>query len=173
MILWESLDSRESFQGSRTEPLFCESHVRGLKIANRRFEAIRANPPHVTKIGVFLRIDSRESIHANRRDSRCESPGRLINLRTLCGFQKVLRRPVPGFPCTGCTETLFLQGNFRGFPYSGYTETLSNLKTRGGLGYCRDLASRKRCNFLATGKYGCTEVRVYPTECGEQLGTDP
>ena len=26
---------------------------------------------------------------------------------------------------------------------------------------------------LATGKYGCTEVRVYPTECGEQLGTDP
>ena len=26
---------------------------------------------------------------------------------------------------------------------------------------------------LATGKYGCTEVRVYPTECGEQLGRDP
>ena len=26
---------------------------------------------------------------------------------------------------------------------------------------------------LAKGKYGCTEVRVYPTECGEQLGTDP
>ena len=26
---------------------------------------------------------------------------------------------------------------------------------------------------LATGKYGCTEVRVYPAECGEQLGTDP
>ena len=24
-------------------------------------------------------------------------------LRTLCGFQKVLRRPVRGFPCTGCT----------------------------------------------------------------------
>ena len=24
---------------------------------------------------------------------------------------------------------------------------------------------------LATGKYGCTEVRVYPTECGEQLGS--
>ena len=27
--------------------------------------------------------------------------------------------------------------------------------------------------FLAKGKYGCTEVRVYPTECGEELGTDP
>ena len=27
--------------------------------------------------------------------------------------------------------------------------------------------------FLVTGKYGCTEVRVYPAECGEQLGTDP
>ena len=26
---------------------------------------------------------------------------------------------------------------------------------------------------LATGKYGCTEVRVYPAECGEQLRTDP
>ena len=26
---------------------------------------------------------------------------------------------------------------------------------------------------LVTGKYGCTEVRVYPAECGQQLGTDP
>ena len=26
---------------------------------------------------------------------------------------------------------------------------------------------------LATGKYGCTEVRVYPVECGEKLGRDP
>ena len=26
--------------------------------------------------------------------------------------------------------------------------------------------------MLVTGKYGCTEVRVYPAECGEQLGTD-
>ena len=26
---------------------------------------------------------------------------------------------------------------------------------------------------LATGKHGCREVRVYPTECGEQLGKDP
>ena len=27
--------------------------------------------------------------------------------------------------------------------------------------------------LLAMGKYGCTEVRVYPAECGEQLRTDP
>ena len=26
---------------------------------------------------------------------------------------------------------------------------------------------------LATGKYGCREVRVHPAECGEQLGRDP
>ena len=39
----------------------CESHFEGLKIANRRFEAIRANRTHVMKTGVFLRIDSRES----------------------------------------------------------------------------------------------------------------
>ena len=25
---------------------------------------------------------------------------------------------------------------------------------------------------LATGKYGCRKVRVYPAECGEQLGRD-
>ena len=39
----------------------------GLKIANRRFEAIRSNRSHVMKIGFcFLRIDSRESIRAHR-----------------------------------------------------------------------------------------------------------
>ena len=35
-------------------------------------------------------------------------------------------------------------------------------------------ANLPHCAFLRlSGKYGCTEVRVYPTECGEQLGTDP
>ena len=52
----------------------------GIKIANRGFEAIRANRSHVMKIGVFLRIDSRESIRANRPDSRCESP---VHLRRI------------------------------------------------------------------------------------------
>ena len=45
-------DSRESLEGSRTEPFFCESRVgSGLKIANRRFEAIRTNCFNVMKIG--------------------------------------------------------------------------------------------------------------------------
>ena len=45
-----------------SEPLFCESRFRGLKIANRRFEAIRAHRSHVMKLEVFLRIDSRKSL---------------------------------------------------------------------------------------------------------------
>ena len=59
----ESLNSRESFQGSRTEPLFCESRFGGLTltIANRRLEAIRANRSHFMKEFFFVRIDSRES----------------------------------------------------------------------------------------------------------------
>ena len=63
--------------GSRTEPLFLRIALWGPKIANRRFKAILANRSHMLKIGVFLRIDSRESIRANRPDSRCESPGHL------------------------------------------------------------------------------------------------
>ena len=54
MARFESPDSRESFQGSRTEPLFCESRFGGLKVANRRFEAIRANRSHAMKNRVFL-----------------------------------------------------------------------------------------------------------------------
>ena len=75
----ESPDSRESFQGSQTEPSFLRIALRGAKkIANHRFEAIRANRLHVMNIVFFfLRIDSRESIGANRPDSRCESPGHL------------------------------------------------------------------------------------------------
>ena len=45
----ESPDSRGSSRGSRTESLFCESRFGGLKIANRRFEAIRANRSHVSE----------------------------------------------------------------------------------------------------------------------------
>ena len=56
----ESPASRESFQGSRSESLFCESRFGGLKSANRRFEAIRANRSHVM-IFIFLRVGSRES----------------------------------------------------------------------------------------------------------------
>ena len=38
-----------------------------------RFEALRANHLNLVKIGDFLRIGLRESICANRPDSRCES----------------------------------------------------------------------------------------------------
>ena len=62
----ESPDSLELFQGSQTEPLFCESRFGGLKTANRRFEAIRASRSNVMKTGgfsanQFVRFDSRES----------------------------------------------------------------------------------------------------------------
>ena len=64
-----TLDSRESLQGSRTEP--------------HRFqiEAIRTNRTDVVKIWVFCestRIHSVESILANRPDSCCKSLGHLI-----------------------------------------------------------------------------------------------
>ena len=64
------------FRVPEPNPLFCESRFGGLKIANRKFEAIRANRSHVMK-GFFVRLDSRESIRVNRPDSRCESPGHL------------------------------------------------------------------------------------------------
>ena len=73
----ESPDCRELFQGSRTEPLLCKSGFRGLKSANPRFEAIRANRSQAMKTRVLLNVDSLESIRANRPDSRCESPDHL------------------------------------------------------------------------------------------------
>ena len=51
-------DSHKSPEGSRTETLSCESRLIGpVEITNRRFEAIRANPSNVMKIGGFLQID--------------------------------------------------------------------------------------------------------------------
>ena len=52
------------FRVPELNPLFANRASEGLKIANRRFEAIRANRSHVMKIGVCLRIDSRESTRA-------------------------------------------------------------------------------------------------------------
>ena len=49
------------FRVPELNPFFANRASGGLKIANRRFEAIRSNRSHVMKIGVFLRIDSRES----------------------------------------------------------------------------------------------------------------
>ena len=48
------------FRVPELDPFFCESRFVGLKIANRGFEAIRANRSHVMKIGFFC-----ESIRAN------------------------------------------------------------------------------------------------------------
>ena len=64
----KSLDARESLQGSRTEPLFCESRFGGLSIAHCRFEAICPNRSHCYDF--FLRINLREVPRfcvANRR----------------------------------------------------------------------------------------------------------
>ena len=43
----QSPDSRESFQGSRTEPSFCANRASGGKKGNRRFDSIGANRSHV------------------------------------------------------------------------------------------------------------------------------
>ena len=50
------------------------------------------------------------------------------------------------------------------------------VKRSGGsknIGQTSALPKADTTSVLATGKYGCTEVRVYPEECGEQLGRDP
>ena len=57
------------------------------------FEAIRANRLHIMKVGFFLRIDSRESIRANRPDSRCESPGHVSATVPVSGSGSVLASP--------------------------------------------------------------------------------
>ena len=61
------------FRVPELNPFFANRASEGLKFANRRFEAIRANRSHVMKIG-FLFC---ESIRANRPDLRCELPGHL------------------------------------------------------------------------------------------------
>ena len=48
-------------------PFLANRSFGGLKIANRSFEAIHANHWHIMKMGVFLRVDSCESIRANLR----------------------------------------------------------------------------------------------------------
>ena len=76
--LRESLDSRESLEGCRTEQAFVQIAFRGTnRLPLCSFEAIRANRSNVIKIGFLLRIDSREAIRANRPDSRCEASGHL------------------------------------------------------------------------------------------------
>ena len=82
----ESPGSCESSQGSRTEPLFCELRFGALTLANRRFEAIRANHSNVMKIGF-----SCESIHANRF-------ARIAPLRIAGASKFLFSRPLRGQP---------------------------------------------------------------------------
>ena len=123
----ESPDSRESFQGSRTEPLFLRIALRGgggrgLKVANRKFEAIRANCSHIMKTDVFLRIDSRES-----REPPCrESPGHLRS--HMVPENVVLPRDPPGIPTEfilsaihNTTELHPVPLNFPNYPEFGHT----------------------------------------------------
>ena len=62
--------------------------------------------PNLVELGVF-----RLGLSSNGNVGHPGHKPRNGLLRTLCGYQKVLRRPVRGFPCTGCAETLFLYGN--------------------------------------------------------------
>ena len=50
-LLLRCPNSRESCQDSQTEPLFCEPRFGALRMANCRFEAIRANHSNVMKLG--------------------------------------------------------------------------------------------------------------------------
>ena len=62
------LISANRFRDPKLNPFFANRASGHKKIANRRFEAFRANRSNVMKIRVFLRIDSRESIPATRPD---------------------------------------------------------------------------------------------------------
>ena len=70
------------------------------------------------------------------------------------------------------------QTSFAGWCGGGIgTRTIKNLPWRSlakhGIPDVATGSQNVRGLSLVTGKYGCTEVRVYPAECGEQLGTDP
>ena len=95
------------FRVPELNPFFCESRFRGAKIANRRFEAIRANHSHVMKTGGFLRIDLRESIHTNFIDL-------LMGLFRGAVFRHgggALKQPIKQ-PTETPTSTLALMGRF-------------------------------------------------------------
>ena len=78
------------FRVPELNPLFCESRLGALKIANRRFEEIRANRSNVMNIGFFLRIDSHES---PRFALRIAGPSTVLAWWT---FRNLLLSPVRG-----------------------------------------------------------------------------
>ena len=101
-----------------TEPLFCETRFGALETANRWSGAFRANRLNVLKIGIFLRIDSRELIHANRR---CESPGHLSSSVSVHNMHFMVDAPLTStfvkvcdsFTRSNCTERFFLGNRLR------------------------------------------------------------
>ena len=90
----ESSDSRESFQGSQTEPLFLRIALRGAKNYELQVWGNSHESREIMEIAVFLQIDSREWIHANRPDSLCESPpGNLSTYLKFALFKAQLGEP--------------------------------------------------------------------------------
>ena len=71
----------EEFYGHRfscrKNAFFPGVHKIGAAISGPRIADTNFMDTRIFLIGVFLRIDSCESIRANRPDSRCESPGHL------------------------------------------------------------------------------------------------
>ena len=63
------------FRVPNLNPFFCESRLGGLKIANRRFETIRANRSHVTKTDFLLFYESPRFAFRIAGPSKFHSPG--------------------------------------------------------------------------------------------------
>ena len=67
------------FRVPELSPFFCESRFGGLKIANRRFEAIRSNRSHVMKLGIRVFSANRFARFA----LRIAGPSKLLSQRCL------------------------------------------------------------------------------------------
>ena len=65
------------FRVPELNPFFCESRFKGAKSCESQVQGDTRESLARYENRVSLRIDSRESILANRPDSRCESPGHL------------------------------------------------------------------------------------------------
>ena len=95
------------FRIPELNPFFGDRASEGLKIANRRFEAIRANRSHVMKIGFFCEsagIDSRES---PRLALRITGPSKRRNVAGLC---QLLGNLLPELTADGCNVFRSNQG---------------------------------------------------------------
>ena len=115
-------------------------------------------------------------------------------LRTLSGSQKVLRRPVRGFPCTGCTETLSNNSHFLShFEFFGVQGLVSHCSAIGDTISCDAPHSAiglsnlkfflrcppsKACLWIVIGhsygkKWGCSSdsLRHHRKQCDKGIAT--